>query len=249
MVKKDTDKVPGIVENMIDSNEDLLLLPMVNDNQSDLDEDKNSNEDDILPPLSNPPSPYLSKDIYLMCYKSAAEQLKITRENAKLEAKSFLNNNIRSGKLITITYNYCLFLIFLIVMYILCYVLVISKTVNNSLHSDISSSDDEVMLDRSYKGNTPDDAMSLSSLSSRDEKIVENDPNILPQYPPLPNYPPQAYYYPPQFNNHYAYQYFPYTPSFSYGVPLPQTNFYELEPEPPRDRHENKNFPAEIKKY
>jgi len=134
-------------------------------------------------------------------------------------------------------------------MDILCSVLVISKSVHDSLHSDISSSDDEAMLDRSLKGNTPDDAMSLSSLSSRDEKIVENDPNILPQYPPFPNYPPQAFYYPPQFNNHYGYQYFPYAPSYSYGGHLLQRHFYEPEPEPPRDRHENKNFPAEIRKY
>lgn len=118
---------------------------------------------------------------------------------------------------------------------------------HDSLHSDISSSDDEFMLGSSPKGNTPDDAMSLSSLSSRDEKIVENDPNIPPQYPPLPNYPPQGYYYPPQFNNHYGYQYFPYPPNYPYGPPLPRAEFYE--PEVPRDRHENKNYPAELRKY
>lgn len=119
---------------------------------------------------------------------------------------------------------------------------------HDSLHSDISSSDDEAMLGKSPKGNTPDDAMSLSSLSSRDEKIVENDPNILPiQYPPLPNYPPHGYYYPPQFNNHYGYQYFPYPHGYPYGPPMPRVDFYE--PEPPRDRHENKNWPAELRKY
>jgi len=117
---------------------------------------------------------------------------------------------------------------------------------HDSLHSDISSSDDELMLGKSSKGNTPDDAMSLSSLSSNDEKIVENDPNI-PQYPPLPNYPPQGYYYPPQFTNHYGYQYLPYPLNYSYGPPLPRADFYE--PEPPRDRHENKNLPAELRKY
>lgn len=118
---------------------------------------------------------------------------------------------------------------------------------HDSLHSDIESSDDELILDKSP--NTPDDAMSLSSLSSNDEKIVENDPNIQPQsqYPPLLNYPPQGYYYPPQFNNHYGYQYFPYPHSYPYGPPLPRTDFYEQEP--PRDRHENKNYPAELRKY
>jgi len=120
---------------------------------------------------------------------------------------------------------------------------------HDTLHSDISSSDDETMLDRSSKGNTPDDAMSLSSLSSRDEKIVENDPNIIPQYPPLPNYPPQTYYYPSHFNNHYGYQYFPYMPNYSYGVQLPQMNFHEPEPEPPRDKHDSKTLSTEVQKY
>lgn len=129
-------------------------------------------------------------------------------------------------------------------MYLCFIVLAISKTVHNSL-SDISSSDDELMLGKSP--NTPDDAMSLSSLSSRDDKIVENDHNIPSQFPPLPNYPPQGYYYPPQFNNHYGYQYFPYTPNYPYGPPLPREDFYEQEP--PRDRHENKNYPAELRKY
>ncbi|XP_060864602.1 histone-lysine N-methyltransferase SETD1B-A-like isoform X1 [Metopolophium dirhodum] len=221
IVKKDTDDVSDIVEDTIDDDVSLNLPPPPgdNDNQSDLDEEKISNDEETLPPLSNPPSPFLSKDVYIKCFETAAEQLKITREKEKLEAKSFLNNTIRN---------------------------VINKNMHDSLHSDISSSDDEFMLGSSPKGNTPDDAMSLSSLSSRDEKIVENDPNIPPQYPPLPNYPPQGYYYPPQFNNHYGYQYFPYPPNYPYGPPLPRAGFYE--PELPRDRPENKNFPAELRK-
>ncbi|XP_016656349.1 histone-lysine N-methyltransferase SETD1B-A [Acyrthosiphon pisum] len=222
IVKKEPDDVSfNIVEDTIDDDISLNLPPPPgdNDNQSDLDEEKVSNDDETLPPLSNPPSPFLSKEVYIKCFENAAEQLKITREKEKLEAKSFLNNTIRN---------------------------VINKNMHDSLHSDISSSDDEFMLGLSPKGNTPDDAMSLSSLSSRDEKIVENDPNIPPQYPPLPNYPPQGYYYPSQFNNHYGYQYFPYPPNYPYGPPLPRTEFYE--PELPRDRHENENFPAELKK-
>jgi len=245
IVKKDPDDVADIVEDTIDDDIILNLPPPPgdNDNQSDLDEEKVSNDEEIFPPLSNPPSPFLSKDIYLQCFETAAERLKITKEKEKLEAKSFLNNSIRNGNVKkTIDYNLSqrnnkyLYL-----------VLVISKNMHDSLHSDISSSDDEFMLGSSPKGNTPDDAMSLSSLSSRDEKIVENDPNIPPQYPPLPNYPPQGYYYPPQFNSHYGYQYFPYPPNYPYGPPLPRAEFYE--PELPRDRHENKNLPAELRKY
>jgi len=245
IVKKDTDDVSDIVEDTIDDDVSLNLPPPPgdNDNQSDLDEEKISNDEETLPPLSNPPSPFLSKDVYIKCFETAAEQLKITREKEKLEAKSFLNNTIRNGNMIkTLDYN----LLQKINKYFYL-VLVINKNMHDSLHSDISSSDDEFMLGSSPKGNTPDDAMSLSSLSSRDEKIVENDPNIPPQYPPLPNYPPQGYYYPPQFNNHYGYQYFPYPPNYPYGPPLPRAGFYE--PELPRDRPENKNFPAELRKY
>lgn len=129
--------------------------------------------------------------------------------------------------------------------YVFMFFLVINKTVHNSLHSDSSSSDEDVMLETNAKGTTPDDAMSLSSLSSN-EGIVENDPNILSQYPPLSNYPPQGYYYSSQFNSQFGYQYFPYVPNYPYGPPLPRTNFYE--PEPPRDKQENKNLPVELSK-
>lgn len=108
IVKKDPDDLPETIEDIIDDlNVSLPPPPEVNDNQSDLDEDKISNEDNTLSPLSNPPSPFLSQDIYLKCYKAAVEQLKITKEKVKLESKSYLNNNIRSGKLITVIYNYC----------------------------------------------------------------------------------------------------------------------------------------------
>jgi len=103
IVNKDTDDVPNIVENAIDDdlNVNLPPPPGFNDTHSDLDEEKNSHEDETtLPPLSNPPSPFLSKDIYLKCFEKAAEQLKLTREKEKLEAKSFLNNSIRNGKCI-----------------------------------------------------------------------------------------------------------------------------------------------------
>lgn len=93
--------IPDIVEDTIDDiSVNLLVPPIVNDNQSDLDEEKVSIEEETLPPLSNPPSPFLSKDIYIKCFETATEQLKITREKEKIEAKSFLNNTIRNGKLI-----------------------------------------------------------------------------------------------------------------------------------------------------
>lgn len=110
IVTTDHDELPEIMEDIIDDiNLNIPPPPEVNDYQSDLDEEKVSIDDDTSLPLSNTPSPFLSKDIYLKCHKIAAEQLKITKEKAKLEAKYFLNNSIRSGKFITIIYNHCLF--------------------------------------------------------------------------------------------------------------------------------------------
>lgn len=103
IVKKEPDDGSEVIED-IDDDPTINLPPPpgVNDTQSDLDEEKINNEDEILPPLSNPPSPFLSNDIYIKCFKAAAEQLKITREKEKLEAKNFLNNTIRNGKKIII---------------------------------------------------------------------------------------------------------------------------------------------------
>jgi len=110
IVKTDPDELPEIMDDIIDDlNSNIPSPPEVNDYQSDLDEEKVSNGDNTSPPLSNTPSPFLSKDIYLKCHKIAAEQLKISEEKAKLEAKYFLNNSIRSGKFITIICNYYLF--------------------------------------------------------------------------------------------------------------------------------------------
>lgn len=105
IVKTESDDVPDALEDAIDDDFNLNLPPPpgVNDNQSDLDEEKISNEEEILSPLSNPPSPFLSNDIYIKCFEAAAEQLKITREREKLEAKSFLNNTIRNGEITEIT--------------------------------------------------------------------------------------------------------------------------------------------------
>lgn len=110
IVKPEVDDVLDSVDDIMDDdlNLNLPVPPGVNDNQSDLDEEKVSNEEEMLPPLSNPPSPFLSKDIYIKCYEAAAEQSKITREKEKLEAKSFLNNTIRNGKLLYYLYFFAL---------------------------------------------------------------------------------------------------------------------------------------------
>lgn len=114
------------------------------------------------------------------------------------------------------------------------------------LLSEFSSSD-EATLEKSSIGNIPDDAMSLSSLSSNNERIVENDPNkIIPQYLPLPNYP-QEYYCPSQFNN-YGYQHNYIYPSYPFYPNLPSTRFHG-ESELQHDKHGDENLPAKLKKY
>jgi len=99
IVKKDPNGVCDIVIDTIDDDISLNLPPSAgdNDNQSDLDEE-------TLPLLSNPPSPFLSKDVYIKCFETAAKHLKITREKEKLEAKSFLNNTIGNGNIIKSLY-------------------------------------------------------------------------------------------------------------------------------------------------
>lgn len=100
IVKKEPDDVPDTIEDIIDDelNVNLPLPPGDHGAHSDIDEDKLDYDEEINSPLSNPPSPFLSKDIYLKCCNIAIENLKMTREKDKLEAKSFLNNSIRNGK-------------------------------------------------------------------------------------------------------------------------------------------------------
>lgn len=100
IVKKEPEDVPDTIEDIIDDgfNVNLPPPPGDHDTHSDIDEDKLDFEEEIKLPLSNPPSPFLSKDIYIKCCETAIEHLKMTREKDKLEAKSFLNNSIRNGK-------------------------------------------------------------------------------------------------------------------------------------------------------
>lgn len=77
----------SIEDNKDNPNVNPHLSPGNNDNDSNL------NEKEILPPLSDPPSPFLSKDIYINCFEKAAEQLKISKET-----NNFFNNSVRNGK-------------------------------------------------------------------------------------------------------------------------------------------------------
>ncbi|XP_044740720.1 histone-lysine N-methyltransferase SETD1 [Chrysoperla carnea] len=156
-------------------------------------------------PLSQPPSPFLSKECYLQCHRIALEQQALAKQRHALET---------------------------------------SIPLLDKLGSDISSSEDELLtggeITRNYspieaksKISPDDDQMSLSSLSSGDEKIVDGPPmpptNIPPPYPVTPHqyhtiYAPGAYFQPYGAADWRAY---PYAPAPMYlAAPYPQIPSY-----------------------
>ncbi|KAL3271157.1 hypothetical protein HHI36_021655 [Cryptolaemus montrouzieri] len=176
--------------------------------------------DDESAPLSEPPSPFLSKEIYLECHRNALEMAVVARQREALETTALLK-----------------------------------KVHLDKIGSDISSSEDELLtggrmemnyspIERSEfkmdtKSDREDDRMSLSSLSSNDQKIEESKPAALPpnlsqippppapypfthHYPP-PGYPPATFAYPTTtpFPHHPTYPPFPYT-----SAPPPPTLFH-----------------------
>ncbi|KAL1128908.1 hypothetical protein AAG570_013442 [Ranatra chinensis] len=101
-------------------------------------------------PLSTPPSPFLSQEIYLECHRQAIEKSRLARQREMMETTAILEQNSTR---------------------------VLAN--DDSLHSAISSSEDEILAAKDLeeggeKEKSPsDDRMSLSSLSSGGEKIEE----------------------------------------------------------------------------
>ncbi|KRT81143.1 RNA binding protein [Oryctes borbonicus] len=146
-------------------------------------------------PLSDPPSPFLSKEIYLQCHREGLEQALVARQKEALETTALLKK---------------------------------VKIEMDKIGSDISSSEDELLTGERMENNyspidrnsikfdktVEDDQMSLSSLSSNDQKIEESKidttvTSVLP--PPIPGhfnpyqqyagYPGAPYYHP---TSHYG---------------------------------------------
>nr|CAH7761535.1 unnamed protein product [Callosobruchus chinensis] len=156
--------------------------------------------EDHNPPLSDPPSPFLSREIYLECHQKGIEQ-RLTWSYALMEASDRrLAVVARQREALETT--------------------ALLKKVHiemNKIGSDISSSEDELLtggnnyspLDTSdmkaFRSNLrEDDRMSLSSLSSNDTKIEEvqpdpppHPPSQPPPQPPLPPPTPQTVVPPP----------------------------------------------------
>lgn len=162
-------------------------------------------------PLSTPPSPFLSLEIYLECHQKAIEKSRLAKQKEMLETAALLEKNSRH---------------FL--------------KDNALISSEMSSSDDELLTGKDSKLLSPsselagkispikkeedDDRMSLSSLSSGEQKIEEVKPpdnifqnthfngftsNFFPHPPPPGHlYPADMYMWrPPGF------------PSFPVGTP------------------------------
>lgn len=238
-VKKEPHDIPNIEDNIVNDNLnlDLSVHPVANNSQSGLVEKDVRNEEKMLISLSNPQTSSLTEDIYIKCFNTAVERLNITEEKEKLEAKRLLNSTIRNSKLIKIW-------LIIIFKLIFCFVLVINITVQKSSECNVNFSD-ENLSKTSLGENTPDDIISLSSLSSSDEEIIENN-SFIPQCAKLPNYLPSGYRA-PQFNFLYGYQYFPHPPNYPGGPPSLSANSYKSKPL--YDRHKNENLLAELKKY
>lgn len=143
-------------ENFIASRMSLPMPP-------GLEEMDRSPSDTEEQPLSTPPSPFLSLEIYLECHQKAIEKSRLAKQKEMLETTAFLEK--KSKNFIK----------------------------DNYLHSEISSSDDEILCGKESKLNSPtselvskmspikkdqedDDHMSLSSLSSGEPKIEEVKP-------------------------------------------------------------------------
>ncbi|KAK9876347.1 hypothetical protein WA026_012656 [Henosepilachna vigintioctopunctata] len=172
--------------------------------------------DDENAPLSDPPSPFLSRDVYLDCHRNALEMAVVARQREALETTALLK-----------------------------------KVHLDKIGSDISSSEDELLIggrmemnyspiERSefkldMKSDREDDRMSLSSLSSNDQKIEESKPDGLPpnlsQIPPPPAPYPFTHHYPPPGYPSAAFTYSSTTP-FSQHPTYPPYSYTTAAPPP-----------------
>ncbi|XP_023017776.2 SET domain containing 1 isoform X1 [Leptinotarsa decemlineata] len=165
---KASDKLPKHhpIPTSMDSDDDRSSISLsdmpINPPAPDLDFDFMKDDENF--PLSVPPSPFLSKEIYLECHRLALEQAVVARQREALETTALLKKaHIESNK--------------------------IGSDISSSEDELLTGEGIEQNyspIDRSDFKNEfkmEDDRMSLSSLSSN-EKIEEAKPD--PQPPPLP---------------------------------------------------------------
>ncbi|KAG5900058.1 hypothetical protein JTB14_016032 [Gonioctena quinquepunctata] len=170
---KASDKLPKHVpiHTSIDSDDDRSSISLsdmpINPPAPDLDFDFMRDNENF--PLSVPPSPFLSKEIYMECHRLALEQAVVARQREALETSALLKKaHIESNKIgsdISSSEDE----------------LLTGEGIENN-YSPIDRSD----FKNEFKMEKDDDRMSLSSLSSN-EKIEEAKPD--PPPPPLPMNP------------------------------------------------------------
>ncbi|XP_049793284.1 histone-lysine N-methyltransferase SETD1B [Schistocerca nitens] len=154
-------------------------------------------------PLSVPPSPFLSEEIYLKWHRIGIDQRRAAREREQAETTELLESARRPvplpgqddlGSLISSSEDETLTGGPEIISS------VVTGTLDERLHTSLSMLPDRTTCpDMEDRRSTPlqdenDDRMSLSSLSSGDEKIEVSQPQqpqaLPPPPPPVPAYPP-----------------------------------------------------------
>ncbi|KAL1500734.1 hypothetical protein ABEB36_006180 [Hypothenemus hampei] len=209
---------------------DLLQIPKPLPTSVDSDDDRSSVSLSDMPinpmapgpevsqgedegPLSTPPSPFISKEVYLECHQFALDQVVLAKQKEALETSCLLLKK---------THHHHPH----------------HNDLNKLLGSDISSSEDELLtgeknyspidkrdLKNEFKFDKDDDRMSMSSLSSTEEVKIEEAgrPETPPSQPPLPDdtpylpppVPPEEIY--PGYSSYAGYP--GAAPSFAYPPP------------------------------
>ncbi|XP_068901901.1 histone-lysine N-methyltransferase SETD1 isoform X4 [Tenebrio molitor] len=172
------------------------------------DFDGGSVKNDDNAPLSDPPSPFLSKDIYLECHRIALEQEVVARQKEALETTALLKQ-IDMAK--------------------------IGSDISSS-EDELLTGDNYSPLERktSIKNEKDDDRMSMSSLSDNEQTIEESKIVVPPQmtagsypYQQYPGYPGIPYSYP--YSQHDWRQSYPYTHPM-YLTPSSYTPYPSMHP-------------------
>ncbi|KAJ8913700.1 hypothetical protein NQ315_007417 [Exocentrus adspersus] len=167
---KSSDKLPKHlpIPTSLDSDDDRSSISLsdmpINPPAPDVQTDAVKDNENI--PLSVPPSPFLSKEIYLECHRLAIEQAVVARQREALETSALLKKvhiEMKIGSDISSSEDE----------------LLTGEGIQHN-YSPIERTE----LRHEFKMEKDDDRMSLSSLSSNDTKIEEAKPD--PQPPPLP---------------------------------------------------------------
>ncbi|XP_050314928.1 histone-lysine N-methyltransferase SETD1-like isoform X3 [Anthonomus grandis grandis] len=179
---------------------DMAINPMA---PAPANDNKEEEVEETKMPLSTPPSPFLSKEIYLECHRLAVEQALLVRQKEALETSALLKKVQEMNKLGSD----------------------ISSSEDELLTGEKNYSPiDRRDLKNEFKFDKDDDRMSMSSLSStEDARIEEAKPDSQPPPPPLPT--PAGYPAPlpgiyPGYQAYHAANY-PGQPPTGYGYPPP----------------------------